>query len=247
MELENNNLVESILFLDLDDTLFQTKFRNKNGLYPATKTENSQNISYMTEYQNTFLNMILSLENIKIIPLTARILDQYNRTFISKNKKITLVSLYFGGLILENGIKDIIWEEQIKNNYEKMKLPLNQMYESILEFLDKSKFRISILDNYYISIKNKDKKSETENIFLLEKIKEIITDEYFIHFNNNNIAIVPNFIDKKEVAKYFISKYNPKMTIGMGDSISDFNFMSICDFKIIPSKSQIEKLLFTSF
>ena len=42
-----------------------------------------------------------------------------------------------------------------------------------------------------------------------------------------------------------MKKYQPKLTIGMGDSFTDINFMNLCDFKIIPTQSQINKLFET--
>ncbi|MFN8672618.1 MAG: hypothetical protein U0457_11140 [Candidatus Sericytochromatia bacterium] len=139
-------MTNSILFLDLDDTIFQTKFRNKNGVYPATETEKKQNISYMTEYQKILFDMFLSIENLKIIPLTARILEQYKRTFLynqnilkaNSNLDIDTYSLYFGGKIFINNELDLFWEEKITNYYKNMNINLLAMYDQISKIMIKS-------------------------------------------------------------------------------------------------------------
>ena len=61
--------------------------------------------------------------------------------------------------------------------------------------------------------------------------------------NENNISIVPKCIDKKHAVQYLIEKNRPKLTIGIGDSLSDWNFMDICHIKILPQKSQINKTI----
>lgn len=232
----------SILFLDLDDTIFQTKRRNEKGVFEATISEKKPNVSYMTNYQKIFFDMFSQIENLKIIPLTARILEQYNRVTLIKKTDITEASLYFGGMVLKNNEIDTNWDNIVKNKYKKLTLTLKELYEIVIKIVDKSQFRISILDGFYLSIKNKDPKDKASMDKLFLELKNIVSNEYFIHFNNNNIALVPEFIDKKHTAQYFIDKYSPEMTIGMGDSISDLKFMELCDFKIVPSKSQIEKL-----
>lgn len=234
----------SILFLDLDDTIFQTKRRNDTGIFEATVSEKKPNVSYMTNYQKIFFDMFLQIENLKIIPLTARILEQYKRVTILKNTNITEASLYFGGMILKNMEIDINWDNIVKNKYKNLNLTLNELHNKVNNLIDKSSFKVSILDGFYLSIKNKDPKDKEAMKLLYSEVQKLVNDEYFIHFNNNNIALVPEFIGKKHTAQYFIEKYEPEMTIGMGDSISDLKFMELCDFKIVPSKSQIEKLLF---
>lgn len=232
----------SILFLDLDDTIFQTKRRNEKGIFEATVSEKKTSVSYMTKYQKIFFDMLLEIENLKIIPLTARMLEQYKRVTALENTDINEASLYFGGMILNAMEIDPHWDNIVKNKYKRLNLTLKELYDQVSKIIDKSSFRISILDGFYLSIKNKDPKNKEAMQLLFLEVKKLINEEYFLHFNNNNIAIVPEFIGKNHTAQYFIEKYEPELTIGMGDSFSDLKFMDICDFKIIPSKSQIESL-----
>jgi hypothetical protein len=45
------------VFVDLDDTLFQTKRKNSNAIIQATESPNLLTVSYMSEEQNALLNM----------------------------------------------------------------------------------------------------------------------------------------------------------------------------------------------
>lgn len=236
------DLKEILVFIDLDDTIFQTKRKNINGIFPATETPNPENISYMTEAQKLFFEMLIGQKNTRIIPLTARNLSQYQRTFIINHELINTASIYFSGIILENNVPDEKWQEIIQNKYKKLKTPLRSLFDKVKKTLDLDVFKTENVDDFYIVIKNRDKKNllfENQNKDLAISIKEKLDDEYFVHFNNNNIAILPYFLDKKFATGYLIEKYQPVLTLGIGDSLSDLNFMNLCDFKIIPSRSQI--------
>lgn len=68
--------------------------------------------------------------------------------------------------------------------------------------------------------------------------------KYILHINNNNIAFIPNSISKKEAVSFVKQKIDPDdniLALGMGDSISDLQFMQTCDFVCYPQKSQIAK------
>lgn len=229
-----------IFFIDLDDTIFQTKRKNINGIYQATTTKDETKNSFMTEKQKKFFDLFFDKENIKLIPLTARNKEQYNRTFL---KDILIdYSLCFAGQIYINDQILQDWNNRVIDNFNKTNLKLEDIYLDISKEFD-GIFKIIIVENTYISIKHHNVYSESfenDRINILNLINKKLNNEYFVHENNNNLAIIPNFLDKKYACEYFINYYNPEITIGMADSISDYNFMDICDYKIIPSKTQLD-------
>lgn len=233
-----------LLFLDLDDTIFQTKRKNKQGVIPATETPNPENISYMTKSQKLFLDIFLKMDNVRIIPITARALKQYKRTYISKHPQVSCASVYFSGAIYTGTGFDPDWQQKIRELYSKMSFPIEQMYKRIYPKIDHERFNMVDVDGYYLAIKSKNrhvKEYRPRMMELLQTLPFFMEEEYFIHQNANNIAIIPRFLDKKHAVDYLINKFEPELTIGAGDSITDLNFMKICDFKIIPKSSQIEK------
>jgi len=237
-------LKDTILFLDLDNTIFQTKKRNKNGTVQATNTENSENVSYMTKAQEAFFNLFLESENSMIIPTTARNLEQYNKTLISKNEKIKIAVLYFSAVILENNEVDRVWEKHIQEKYLSLKISIDEMYKYIESIIDKDIFRLCNVDGFYVSLRNMSNKFKVvteENKNLIEKLESFLDpDEYYIAHENKNISIVPKFLDKRIAVEFLIEKYKPSLAVGAGDSLSDISFLQICDFMAIPKRSQID-------
>lgn len=236
------------VFVDLDDTLFQTKRKNSNAIIQATESPNLSTVSYMSEEQNALLNMFKKDHYTKIIPVTARDREQYFRTYISRDPFVEYASLYFGGVIMKNGKIDNYWKKKVNLELKKTNLQINQLHSVLKERLDKKVFLINNIDDYYINIKNKNRLNYTvTNNECVKLINELELNEYFIHHNDNNISIVPKSLDKKRAVEYLIDKEKPILTIGIGDSQSDWGFMDQCDFKIIPQYSQLNMNIRNNF
>lgn len=238
--------MKTLFFIDLDDTIFQTKRKNSQGIYQATISENEDSYSYMTKAQKAFLEIFLNSNEVKIIPLTARDYNQYKKVELSKHNKIDSASVFFSGMIIDKGEIDLKWSSHIEESYKNLETSMEEMFELMKKYTDESKFKLYMLDKYYPVIKNRDKNSYTymeENTILANQLKEIMTEEYFMHFNSNNISILPNFLNKINALNYFVEKYNPDLVLGAGDSITDLDFINKCHFKIIPANSQLDKFL----
>jgi hydroxymethylpyrimidine pyrophosphatase-like HAD family hydrolase len=229
-----------MLFVDLDDTLFQTKRKNLSASIPATKSPNTDTISYMSDVQKSFLDLFSNFNSCSIIPVTARDYDQYSRTFISQDPNVEYASIYFGAEILFNNEIDPIWNDKVKYSLKKSSTEIKILFHFIKNKINTDHFYIYNIKDYYLVIKCKNRENYKELIIdCLNFITEFIPDDFLINNNDNNISIVPKCIDKMNAVEYLIDKNAPIMTIGMGDSLSDWNFMDICDYKIIPKISQI--------
>jgi hypothetical protein len=70
--------------------------------------------------------------------------------------------------------------------------------------------------------------------------------EYFIHRNGNNLAILPNALNKAHAVAYVTEllrqEHGDILTFGIGDSRSDARFMAACDYAIVPSRTQLAGL-----
>lgn len=238
---------KAILFIDLDDTIFQTKRKNERGIIQSTIHDDPQNISYMTNAQDIFTDIFFSYPHLEIIPVTARNTEQYSRTHLSKDKRIKTSVTSFGADIILNGSVDKDWLSFIDQKY--LEINLGELLEKIKSLIDQNIFNINVSNNRHIVIKHKSKDSnifQEHNTRLRTELLKILDKKYLLHFNSNYLSIIPEFIDKKSAVSYLIKKLRPDLTIGAGDSISDYGFMSLCDYKIIPTNSQIEKLLLSS-
>ena len=68
-----------------------------------------------------------------------------------------------------------------------------------------------------------------------------------LHWNGNNLALLPPWLDKahavRRLQEQYRRRYGTILSIGMGDSASDLPFMQRCDYLLTPVGSQIARAL----
>jgi hydroxymethylpyrimidine pyrophosphatase-like HAD family hydrolase len=230
------------LFIDLDDTLFQTHHKNPFANIQATFASDSDRNSYMTESQQLFFELFHQSKNVKIIPTTARNLEQYHNTFFSQKLHSETAILYFSGIIFDQNVEDKQWQKHIHTAFSQLKTSVKQIVthtELILK--DIPEFSVYNTDDYYMTVKANRHCPESVRESYFSRVRALKTEEYFIHENGIQLSLVPMFLDKCHAVNYLINKYKPELTLSMGDSLSDLPFMRKCDFMIIPKNSQIAK------
>lgn len=233
-----------MVFIDLDDTFFQTRRKNSDAVIPATESPNPLTVSYMSDEQKALWDLLNASENCSIIPVTARDYTQYTRTFISRDNRIKYASVNFGADILCDKESDPVWKSHIDFHLKASSVQISELDVLVREKISNEVFNVYNVDNYYVSIKNKNRNdfySSNSECFTI--LSGFIPNDFNLYQNDNNISIVPKCIDKKNAVQYLIDKNKPKLTIGIGDSLSDWNFMDSCHFKILPQKSQINRTI----
>ena len=86
--------------------------------------------------------------------------------------------------------------------------------------------------------------NETDLQQLLHTLRETLNLQgFYTHMNGNNLALLPNFVNKRaaaaEILRRHMIKYGRTPVFGMGDSVSDLGFMRLCDFAAFPPNTQI--------
>ena len=237
----------TMVFIDLDDTIFQTRRKNAQAIIQATESSDPLTVSYMSDEQYLLLELLKSHEKSCIVPVTARDYSQYLRTNMSKDFNVSLASICFGAEILLNNEADPIWKDRIQAGLQSLNSNIPTLLKGIDEVLNKEVFNIRNVNDYYLVIKHKNKvdyQNEINECYSM--LINLLPSDLTIYQNDNNITIVPKCIDKRNAVNYLIEMTNPKLTIGVGDSNSDWNFMDACDYKIIPKKSQINKTIISN-
>jgi len=223
-------------FSDIDDTLIQTRRKtdfNKDVVVGAFKKNKEEN-SFFYKGTKLFIDKILDA-GITLIPTTARSISSYNRTTFSEDRRIKYAILNFGATIIIDNKLDTKWNDYIESKLSQ--IDIDMIYQKIIDILDNS-LTIKKIDRYYINIHNKiDLDNHNIKALLIKLLLDNI--DYYLHHNDNSFAILPKFINKKYAVEYMIDRYNPIFTLGAGDNISDLDFMSITDFKIVPKKVSI--------
>lgn len=246
--------MNKILFVDLDDTLFQTlaKYSGDPALEPVAYYISGEPCSYTTEKQRFLFELFQS--NMIVVPTTARDMDAFARVNLSFTS-YTICN--FGGVILNpDGEINAFWREKIIHQIAALTPVLQELIAEINDFCISSGFpgRAKMVSDsgmdFYLVIKDPEKKLERLEIIEREIISpwlKLRLGEFFIHRNANNLAVVPTAINKSHAVEYVISLFKQEfgqiMTFGMGDSKSDAKFMALCDYSIVPKNSQLSSHL----
>ena len=88
--------------------------------------------------------------------------------------------------------------------------------------------------------------SDIQNKEVKKFIVDLIDKKYHdveAYEEEKYITILPKVYNKSSVVKYLTTKFKPKMTIGIGNSVSDIDFLNHCDFKIISHIGMLDNKL----
>lgn len=239
------------VFMDLDDSIFQTLRKCRPGpVTTAALDQTGKPSSYFSFGQSCLLALLA--ERSVIIPTTARNRDAFDRVLFKFRYGAIL---NYGGLILcPDGQVDEIWHNRMKqlcvDAAPFLRDALARAENIIRDMRLNCRARIisdSGLD-FYVVIKNYNSHVEELKIIMDEIEKSDFPDKARIYLNDNNLSLRPFFLDKSKAVSYFVQTYidpeHPGLPIiGMGDSLSDLEFMQQCDFMLIPGSSQVSALL----
>lgn len=236
-----------IVFSDLDDTLFYAhrKCLDLSGHKAATALSSGEVGAYSTPQQQALISLF---NNSVLIPVTGRRMDSLNRVLMDfQGYKIAS----HGAIVINHQNKlDPTWrlildkeEPQWRNRMGQLKRQL----ELDIERLDiEVHVRIVIDQGYacYVCVKG----DPLYLKLLINKTDKQGTEGFIVHANDRNLAFLPPYASKRRAVDFlkqvFNNENNAHITFfGFGDSLSDTGFMSICDFQIIPSNSQIAEVI----
>ncbi|MFT7490488.1 MAG: hydroxymethylpyrimidine pyrophosphatase-like HAD family hydrolase [Pseudohongiellaceae bacterium] len=236
-----------IAFSDLDDTLFLSKRKchDLSGHKKAAILPDGEIGAYSTPQQQALISLFNSS---CIIPVTGRRTDSLSRVLI-KFKSYKIAS--HGSIVLDlknelHPLWRILLEEEEplwRDRMYRFKFELEQYCE-----IYNLKLRVRVISDKgftcYVCVKGE--------MLQLQKLKAIIselnTDGFVVHLNDRNLALLPPYASKRRAVTFLKnileSEAKGHLTfVGLGDSLSDSAFMSICDFQMSPSNSQISGIL----
>jgi hydroxymethylpyrimidine pyrophosphatase-like HAD family hydrolase len=244
---------QKFLFADLDDTLFQSleKCADRDTLEPAAFLKDGSAISFTTAAQRAFI--AFAQDGMTMIPATARNLNAFQRV---KLPFASYAVLDYGGIVLNpDGSVDQPWLARMQDAMQAALPGLRELARLIDGWAERSGFggRARLIEDFatpfYLVVKDPDKVAAR-----LEPIEREVVQpwldadgrDYFIHRNGNNLAILPNALNKSHAVAYVTEQLRQQhgeiLTFGIGDSRSDARFMAACDYAIVPSRTQLAGL-----
>ena len=233
-------------FLDLDDTLFQTlpKCPPEQPHRNAAYRKDGAPLSFMTDRQARLFELLDA--HAIVIPVTARNLDALRRVHLPFR---SMSILDFGGVILErDGNPDRDWDAVIRPQARAAAAELETLLASVSEFSRRHQLGIHarIVGDFdmplYVVIKHPDGDTSALDQIRCESLAGIDSTRFFVHANGNNLSVVPRFLGKEQAVRHVLERRlpgGPRLTIGVGDSLSDVPFLRLCDFLLAPGNSQL--------
>jgi len=247
--------MEKFLFLDLDDTVFQTarKCASLDQATPASYNLAGEPSSYFLPKQRALLQTLA--EQWRIIPTTARTQASYAR--------VDLGVACFDGAILNHGAtilgadgcEDSQWRAKIDSPLSALSAALLAIKQAIECYAEQYALDIlvritteSSLD-YYVEVRHHNADAFALQGLLQDYIQPLLLDysDFQVYLNNNSLTILPHCVNKSHAVEYRIKaleqEYGEIVTMGMGDSLSDAPFMALCDYVMTPKHTQLHGCL----
>jgi hypothetical protein len=240
--------MQLVVFLDLDDTIFQTlpKCPAGEAVRPVAYRRDGTPLSYTTAKQRALLDHLF--QEAVVIPTTARNLDAFRRVDLPFRHTAILD---FGGVVLRpGGGLDTEWHEQIEPKARARTDELHALHRSIEEFISRRHLGAAarvIVDfelSLYVVVKHPGGDVAALRAVREEHLPGLDLGSFFIHHNDNNLSLVPRFLGKEHAVAHVLAHHigpGPALTVGMGDSLTDAAFLDLCDFHLLPRGCQLAR------
>ncbi len=237
-----------IALVDLDDTLFQTLRKcpaelAEDALTPIAFAKDGDPLGFATPRQLAFLNWLS--ETTRVVPVTGRSLDALRRVKID----FTAAVCAHGGVVLrEDGLHDPDWATHIATESARHAAMLDQLADAVRVASDAAGIPLSIRVlreedvPIYVIVKHPEAIDRELNAVVDAMVGDVPGD-WTVHRNGNNIALMPPFLGKAHAVAPLLADLRTRFpgapVIGIGDSLTDAPFMALCDFAMMPTRSQL--------
>jgi hypothetical protein len=248
--------MQNYIFLDLDDTLFQTLRKCERGpgdptlevrAYLPDGTPNS----YATDKQQWLWQWLA--KDFRIVPVTARDVHAFQRVDLPFREEVVL---NHGAVILDkNRNVDAAWMNRIVPALPEYQDKLVSVWDEIQAYCRlHDGYKLRLVEDFDVTwygvVKHKSGMESPLKALLDTIIRphpHLLDGSLYWHLNGNNLAILPKIITKEDAVGYLLDIYRQRhpdlLTFGAGDSRSDAAFMALCDYALIPKNTQLFKTL----
>ncbi|PPD46756.1 MAG: hydrolase [Methylobacter sp.] len=247
--------MQRYIFLDLDDTLFQTLRKCPDASDPrlqvrACLPDGTPN-SYATVKQQWLWDWFN--QGFRIVPVTARDMDAYRRVVGLTFQEEQIIN--HGGVILDkHGGIDPVWMEKMTQALLLYQPAFNRIWADIEAFCAQDdRYNVRLAQDlgitWYGYIKHQGgTEAALAGLLAMVKTHPAVQDgSVYWHINGNNLAVLPKTVNKENAVAYLLAKYHQDhsevLSFGVGDSKTDAPFLALCDYALIPKGTQLHQKL----
>ena len=246
-------MTRAIALVDLDDTLFQTRRKcpddvDEDRLTPLGFARDGSPLSFATPRQLSFLRWLS--ETAHLIPVTARSLDALRRVNLPHVAAICA----HGGVILDaGGAIDASWARRMAAQAAAHRVMLDTLANALAQTAARLGEPVTVrilAENdtpFYVLAKHEKADADALGI-VLDAAQPAPPGDWTVHRNGNNAAVLPPHLGKQHAVAYLLpelrARFPDAAVIGIGDSRTDAPFMALCDFAMLPARSQLAERLF---
>lgn len=235
-----------LIFVDLDDTLFQTarKMGDEERFMATVDVDGNAN-GFMNPVQKQFIEWLL--ETSDVVPVTARSVEAYSRVRIPFAHGAICAH---GGVILNpDNVVDPAWNDQMKVELAHVQDRLEALSQQTLAIgadmgISLRGWVVEELElKHYIVTKHNEQDDAVLIVVLEEVRKQGLLEDLYVHGNGNNLAFLPHALRKQRAVEEWIKRdialNGERPLLGFGDSISDLGFMTQCHWWATPRRGQL--------
>jgi hypothetical protein len=203
-------------------------------------------LSFMTDRQRAVVAMLTRAAT--VVPTTARSLDAFRRVDLAFDHAAILG---FGGVVLAPGGRlDEEWDAVVRPRVSEVAGELRAVHRAAEAFIARHGLgvRARVVSDFelplYLVMKHPAGESEKLVPIHDELLAHTEGGRFFVHFNGNNLSLVPGCLGKERAVRHVLGAYfggEPVATLGVGDSLSDAAFLDLCDFGVLPRRSQLAR------
>lgn len=239
--------VRPLVFVDLDDTLFQTarKMPANSARHTATLDASGNPNGFMTPVQKQFTDWLLSSAD--VVPVTARSTEVFQRVSIPFNQGAVCSH---GGVMLDaEGKMDQAWRCRMESLLGPLQEWLHELSRLTLEAGQNMGLSLRgwVVEEQGLGQYVVTKHNQMQDSVLLDLLAEVrgkgLLDDMHIHANGNNLAFLPLGLEKKQAVLEWLRRdagiNGERPVMGFGDSLTDLGFMQECHFWATPAASQL--------